>query len=233
MNEEKIKNTLDDIYIKGSTKEHDNMVLTLMREIKKDKNNFCNKMAKLSGIDTDKEKYVSKIEDPKIEDSKKSIVQLLDKIHNVDHNKIDKISDIDYAIGGLLPLPEKGESVNIRIIEKPRYVNDKIFVRCVIYGRETDLQYDLYMSTTIYKGIIAEIRREKIPVDDDLKCIVEHVFTIAGRDWYTAPREMWRFDKMTKKYVPPKIYAVGIRLDLEKQDNLAKDMNQVSKDMVF
>lgn len=147
----------------------------------------------------------------------------MDKMFSVDETKIGKMASVDIASGGVLPLPEKGESVNIRILVAPkRVINDKlpnkegmITSRCVIYGRETDLQYDFIISSTIYKGILAEMKKAKIPVDDDLKCVVNRVFTIAGRDWSNAPKEMWKIDDATKRPVAPKTYSVALRLDLE------------------
>jgi hypothetical protein len=147
----------------------------------------------------------------------------MDKMFQVDDTKIGKMASVDIASGGVLPLPEKGESVNIRVLTVPkRVVNDKlpnkegmITSRCVIYGREGELQYDFIISSTIYKGILAEMKKAKIPVDDDLKCIVNHIFTIVGREWPNAPSQMFKIDDVTKKPVPPKTYSVALRLDLE------------------
>jgi hypothetical protein len=151
------------------------------------------------------------------------IRQQMDKMYAVDDSKIGKMASVDIASGGVLPLPEKGESVNIRILSPPKHViNDKlpnkegaITARCVIYGRESDLQYDFWLSSTIYKGVLAELRKGKIPVDDDLKCIVGRVFTIAGREWPHAPKEMFKIDEVTKKPIAPKTYSVALRTDLE------------------
>ena len=147
----------------------------------------------------------------------------MDKIFNVDQAKVEKMASVDIATGGILPLPEKGESVNIRVLTAPkRVINDKlpnkegmITSRCVIYGREADLQYDFIISSTIYKGILAELKKAKVPVDDDLKCVVNRIFTVAGREWPSAPKEMWKIDDATKKPVAPKTYSVALRLDLE------------------
>lgn len=147
----------------------------------------------------------------------------MDKMFQVDTAKIDKMASVDIASGGVLPLPEKGESANIRVLTAPKHViNEKlpnkegmITSRCVIYGRESDLQYDFIISSTIYKGILAEMKKAKIPADDDLKCIVGHIFTIAGREWPNAPKEMWKLDEVTQKLVAPKTYSVALRLDLE------------------
>lgn len=151
------------------------------------------------------------------------IKQDMEKQYGVDQAKIDKMANVDIASGGVLPLPEKGESVNIRILTAPKKVtNDKLpqkegawTSRCVIYGRESELQYDFWVSSTIFKGILAEMKKAKIPVDDDLKCVVGRVFTLAGREWPSAPKEMWKPDEVTHKLIAPKTYSVALRLDLE------------------
>ena len=147
----------------------------------------------------------------------------MDKMFAVDEAKIGKMASVDIATGGVLPLPEKGESVNIRVLTAPkRVVNEKlpnkegmITSRCVIFGKEAELQYDFIISSTIYKGILAEMKKAKIPVDDDLKCVVNRIFTVAGREWPNAPKEMFKIDDVTKRPVAPKTYSVALRLDLE------------------
>lgn len=151
------------------------------------------------------------------------IKQDMDKMFQVDETKIGKMASVDIASGGVLPLPEKGESINIRVLTAPKHViNEKLpnkegmnTSRCVIYGRESDLQYDFIISSTIYKGILAELKKAKVPVDEDLKCIINRVFTIAGREWPNAPKEMWKIDDVTKRPVAPKTYSVALRVDLE------------------
>lgn len=164
----------------------------------------------------------------------------MDKMFSVDNTKIDKMASVDIATGGVLPLPEKGESINIRVLTVPkRVINDKlpnkegmITSRCVIYGRESELQYDFVISSTIYKGILAEMKKAKIPVDDDLKCVASRVFTIAGREWPSAPKEMWKPDEVTKKLVAPKTYSVALRLDLEARATTAPGPEGTSPDLL-
>src|SRR3989344_5634642 len=118
-----------------------------------------------------------------------SLKDTIDKMYQIDEAKIAKMAEVDIASGGILPMPDKGEAVTIRFLTAPKHiVNEKlpnkegaITARCVIVGREADLQYDFWISSTIYKGLLAELKKAKIPVDDDLKCVVGHVFTIAGR----------------------------------------------------
>jgi hypothetical protein len=152
-----------------------------------------------------------------------SIKEVMDKLYQIDDEKIKKMASVDIATGGVLPLPEKGESVNVRILSAPKHViNEKlpnkegaISARCVIFGKESDLQYDLWLSSTIYKGILAELKKNNIPIDSDLKCLVNRVFTIAGKEWPNAPREMFKIDEVTRKPIAPKTYGVALRLDLE------------------
>lgn len=154
-----------------------------------------------------------------------SIKELMDKTYAIDEAKIKKMADVDIASGGALPLPEKGESVNIRVLSAPRHVaNEKLpnkegafSARCVIFGKEADMQYDFWVSSTIYKGILAELKKNNIPADAELKCIVGRVFTIAGKEWPNAPKEMWKIDEFTHKPVAPKTYGVALRMDLEQK----------------
>lgn len=155
-----------------------------------------------------------------------NIKELMDKSYAIDEAKIKKMADVDIASGGALPLPEKGESVNIRVLSPPRYVppNEKLpnkdgsySARCVIFGKEVDLQYDFWVGATIYKGILAELKKNNIPTDAELKCIIGRIFTIVGRDWPNAPKEMWKIDEFTHKPVAPKTYGIALRLDLEQK----------------
>lgn len=153
-----------------------------------------------------------------------SIKELMDKTYAIDETKIKKMADVDIATGGALPLPEKGESVNIRVLSPPRHVtNEKLpdkekgafSARCVIFGKEEGVTYDFWVSSTIYKGLLAEFKKNNIPADAELKCIIGRVITIAGKEWPNAPKEMWKIDEITHKPIAPKTYGVALRLDLE------------------
>lgn len=152
-----------------------------------------------------------------------SLKEVANKIFKTSQNEIDSAIS-KYSSGGTLPLPEIGESVNIRFVSSPKHIIHKnlpnkeaITVKCVIYGREreSDLQYDFWISATIYKGILAEFKKAKIHVDDDLKCIIRRIFTIAGREWSNAPKSRWKIDEITKRPIPPKTYSIALRTDLE------------------
>jgi hypothetical protein len=126
----------------------------------------------------------------------------------------------DLASGGRLPMPCSGESVNVRMLRPPKIVGKSAFVgRCTIFGREVDLQYDIQFSSNIVKGILAEFEKNNISIDPGMTCIVNRVFTIAGKLWYTAPKELWRVDEITKRPVAPFVYVVTLRTDLEAMEN--------------
>lgn len=143
----------------------------------------------------------------------------MEKIFCIEEEKIKRLASVDIASGGILPMPYKGESVNVRIVGSPRKQVNLYISRCVIFGREDDLQYELMISSVLAKGIFSELLKTKIEIDDSLKCIVGRVFTIAGRDWPTAPKELWKIDDITKKPVSPKVYMVALRFDLEVMGN--------------
>lgn len=158
--------------------------------------------------------------DEKEKDEKDNIKGQLDTMFRVDEEAIRKAANFDIASGGLLPMPERGESVNVRFICSPYRLSGGSGVymtKVVIYGREDDLQYDFIITSQIYKGILSEMEKAKMPVDINLECIVNRVFTIAGREWTLAPRELWDIYEITKKPIAPKVYAVALRLDLERK----------------
>lgn len=119
-----------------------------------------------------------------------------------------------------LPMPNIGENVTIEIVSTPKIVDSRfnedgmITARCKLHGCG-DLEYDLICTNTIWKGIIKELRENRIPVDDELKCIVGRIFTIIGREWYSAPKQFWKNNPPR----PPKIYSVILRrLDITEVD---------------
>lgn len=198
-----IKDEMNDIF--RGTPEHDDKVFRILKEM--NNGNAVVKIINKCGI------HIKSLDNkPK----PGSIKELMDRIFNADKYKINKLINIGISYEGILPMPEKGESVNIRILTAPKNINNVGVSRCAIYGH-TDFQFDIWLSKTIYKGILAELKRAEIPVDNNMRCIVGHVFTVAGREWHTAPIDMWSFDSNTNKNVPPKTYAVALRPDLEKK----------------
>lgn len=107
----------------------------------------------------------------------------------------------------LLPLPDKDESITIKIISPPRFVADVsypekggIIATCEIYGKEYCPEYDLKISYNIYEGISKELKKNNIQIDSDLECLVGHIFTITRIGWSDKFKEA--------------IYGINIRLDL-------------------
>ncbi len=155
-----------------------------------------------------------------------SLKDIMDKAFKVDEAKIAKMAEVDIASGGQLPLLEKGESITIKFVTAPKHVlNEKlpnkegaITARCVVHRREDGLTYDLWISSTIYKGLLTELKKAKVPVDNDLTCIVGRIFTIVGKDWHSAPKDMWKINEVTKKPESPKTYGISLRTDLEQQN---------------
>ena len=118
-----------------------------------------------------------------------------------------------------LPLPDNGESINIRILVPPERIKDQnkdIYVcRCQILGIK---QHSLLtINSIIYKGMSAELKKANIHIDDDLKCLVNCIFTIASRQWFQAPKELWKPDEKGE-LVPPKTYAIALRKDIMDRD---------------
>lgn len=153
----------------------------------------------------------------------------MDSTFEVDPEKIDNMAKNDIASGGQLPLPGIGEHVNIKYIGSPRLVENekmaggKAFVaRCVIFGEDDGLQFDVFLPSTIYKGMLAELKKFNVEVDDDMKCIVHRVFTVSGKQWDTAPKEMWRDDPLSGRPVPPKTYNTALRPDLEAREGMVQ-----------
>lgn len=118
-----------------------------------------------------------------------------------------------------LPMPNIGEYIRIKILSSPKVVdsrfneNGMLTIRCKVAGsnylppQSDDLEcdeYDLIITSTIYKGMINELRDYRIPVDDDMKCIVGLNFAIEGIEWLSAPKHFW------KNCRPPKIYSVTL-----------------------
>lgn len=120
-----------------------------------------------------------------------------------DRNEIKRGKTIPF-----LPMPGIGEHVTIKILSTPKVVdsrfneNGMIITRCKLIGYESE--YNLIISSTIYNGMIDELRNYRVQIDDDMKCIVGLNFAITGIEWLSAPKHFW------KNYRPPKIYSVRL-----------------------
>lgn len=123
----------------------------------------------------------------------------------------DKLLRNRDKILSFLPMPGIGKHVTIKILSPPKIVdsrfdkNGMITARCKLIGY--DSEYDLILTSTIYKGMINELREHRIPIDDDMKCTVGMNFAIAGIEWLSAPKHFWKNSR------PPKIYSVKLILD--------------------
>lgn len=159
--------------------------------------------------------YLSDISDVSDVSENTNIKDDMIKTFSIETHIIDKMASIDIASGGTLPLPQKGESVNVRMLSTPRKIGRIYMTRCVIHGREVDLQYYIPILSTMAKSIFVELQKAKMPVDDSLKMIVGRVFTIVGREWAGAPKELWKIDDLTRRPTAPRVLVVALRLDLE------------------
>lgn len=116
-----------------------------------------------------------------------------------------------------LPLPDNGESINVRILAPPERLEDKqnkyTFVcRCQELGIK---QHSLLkINSNIYKGMSAELKKANINIDNDLKCLVNCIFTMVSREWFQAPKELWKPDEKTGELAPPIVFAIALRKDL-------------------
>lgn len=130
-------------------------------------------------------------------------------------------------------LPDIDESIDIIILEVPRQVKlineeDKIVVArsmnisdfhnelqqngCIKFEE----QEDLYITSTIYKGMLNELKKAKLSIDDDFKCIVNRRWVITCKEWINAPQHMLKLDEKTEKLMLPKTYAIKLILNEEK-----------------
>lgn len=122
-----------------------------------------------------------------------------------------KILELEKELGhtyktSTLPMPNIGESVDIVIHAKEPYTPN---LECSIVGNE--YTYNLRMTPAILKDIIRDLMKDGIPVDDDMKCIIGHIFTITCEEWLKAPKNFYKFDDTTNKYEAPKIYHATMK----------------------
>jgi hypothetical protein len=129
-----------------------------------------------------------------------------------------------------LLMPEKGEAVNIRILTAPKQYNrfgidneENIIVsKCErllnnIYGSIGSIASapeQLVLFSTLYKEMLAELKKYNIAVDKDLNCIVGRVWTIKCISWLNGPKELWKINEFTKRPIAPKTYSITLRRDL-------------------
>ena len=166
-----------------------------------------------------------------------NLIETFDKIYAVDQEKIEKMSKINIAPGGKLPLPEKGEATTVFSVSSPTLEtlpDGKQFgnIRVKIYNDQTDLIYDWNLSKTAWIGIRKEFKRLNMPMDQEAKCLINIPITIAGKDWKSAPQEMWQ--NIGGKRISPKTYNITIRDDIMKMnENKSGEISSQTDLMTF
>lgn len=65
---------------------------------------------------------------------------------------------------------------------------------------------EIPMNRNIYLGLLAEMKKANVPIDEDLKCFIGKVFTIVEKDWKRPPKDL---------SVIPIVFGVTLRKDLE------------------
>jgi len=77
---------------------------------------------------------------------------------------------------------------------------DKITGQEIECDKDDDENYDknkiikIKLSKGVYLGMLAEMKKADIPVDDDLKCMIGHIFTIVEKEWKDVPKVTLRKD---------------------------------------
>lgn len=113
----------------------------------------------------------------------------------------------------ILYVPEKG-STTVQILSIPR-LNEKLpVVKCLIYG--SGVEIDLYLSEDIYKGILAEFKKENIQLDDELSYFKNRIFTIDSSKKVFLRKDI---ENLPRKITLPKQFNgnelwIGNNLDL-------------------
>lgn len=148
-----------------------------------------------------------------------AVFDQLNKLYQVDEEKIDKMSKINMAPCGLLPMPEIGESITVipktsPTIEMLPDGNQFANIRASIYGRLDSEIYDWHLSRTAWLGIRKEYKRLNMPMDSECKCIIGIPITISGKAWNDAPAHMHKMVEGRK--ITPKTYNISVRDDLSK-----------------
>lgn len=104
----------------------------------------------------------------------------------------------------------KMKMVTVRIINVDK---DKITGQ-EIGGEEGDEKdesniIDIPINKNIYLGMLAEMKKAGILVDNDLRYFNDRIFTIIEKEWKRALKELWIDGN------PPKTFGVTLRKDLE------------------
>lgn len=84
--------------------------------------------------------------------------------------------------------------------------NNKI-VGLEIGGQNSGNRIEIPMNRNIYLGMLAEMKKSNIHVDDELSCFNNRIFTIVEKDWKRPPKDL---------NVVPIVFGVTLREDLMK-----------------
>lgn len=68
---------------------------------------------------------------------------------------------------------------------------------------------EIFINKNIYLGMLAEMKKAKIQVDNDLRCFENRIFTIVKKEWENRPKDL----------DTDIVYGMALRKDLEKIEN--------------
>lgn len=142
---------------------------------------------------------------------------------------IAKIHDVaDHLDLPFLILPGVGRRITFRVLTCPKHYPDQEkkegFIGCMVeelVNEDSPISLVkapenlLRLTSTIYQGMKAELKKNNIRVDSELECMLGKAWTVEGKAWITAPIDRWVIDENTGKNNPPTTYSVRLRPDLE------------------
>jgi hypothetical protein len=124
-------------------------------------------------------------------------------------------------------LTNVGEEATLRVLTAPRVygfleTESNIACRCEVLLNSDSAnsmviapEHLMAINSTLYKGMVMELKKNDIIVDKHLECLVGLVWTIRVVEWIDGPKEKWTIDDVTKMPVAPKTLLVKLRKDLE------------------
>lgn len=91
--------------------------------------------------------------------------------------------------------------MTIRIVS----VDENKIVGQEIGGQNSGNGINIPMNRNIYLGLLAEMKKANIPVDEKLECMIGYVFTIVEKEWKKPPKGL---------SVIPIVFGVTLRKDI-------------------
>ncbi len=91
-------------------------------------------------------------------------------------------------------------------LTNPHLTNVSV-IACEIYGHK-EYPYMLKLTPSIYKEMLAELKKNNIEIDNNLNCLKDKIFTFAHKDWNTVPKELWIDEEI------PTVLGITLRTDL-------------------